>query len=232
MARVQQPAKEDSGTTRGRLIEAGLDIFGEHGFAAATTRTIADHAGVNLAAIPYHFGGKEGLYNAVIEFIVATIQQKLIPIVSAINEQLDTSALIPEEATALLEKLLSALIEFIVGSEEAPRFSRIILREQMTPSNSYASIYHGVMQPTLTVIAKLVGIITSSGFTEEVQIRAFALTGQIMAFRFARETLVRTLGLYGYSTEETQIIKKLLLEQTRATLFGLQQPTAPSSQPL
>ena len=223
MARTRQLATEDSGTTRNRLIEAGLDIFGVHGFAAATTRTIADRAGVNLAAIPYHFGGKEGLYNAVIEFIVTTVQQNLTPIVSGINERLGDPALTREEASALLDELLSALIDFIVGSPQASRFSRIILREQMTPSNSYASIYRGVMQPTLTVIARLVGIITGRGFTEESQIRAFMFTGQIMAFRFARETLVRAIGIGGYSAEETRMIRQLIIEQTRAALAGLQQ---------
>ena len=50
------PRGED---TRQRLIEAALKIFGESGFEGASTRMLADAAGANLAAIPYHFGSKE-----------------------------------------------------------------------------------------------------------------------------------------------------------------------------
>src|SRR5579864_5114735 len=53
-----------------RLIEAGLEIFGTFNLEGATTRQLADRAGVNQAAIPYYFGGKEGLYLAVIKHVV------------------------------------------------------------------------------------------------------------------------------------------------------------------
>ncbi|MDQ5888246.1 MAG: TetR/AcrR family transcriptional regulator, regulator of cefoperazone and chloramphenicol, partial [Pseudomonadota bacterium] len=51
--------------TRKRLIEAGIELFGRDGFDAVTTRQLAEVAGVNQAAIPYHFAGKEGVYQAV-----------------------------------------------------------------------------------------------------------------------------------------------------------------------
>ncbi|MBE9190364.1 TetR family transcriptional regulator [Gloeocapsopsis crepidinum LEGE 06123] len=62
---VQQRGED----ARHRLIDAGIEVFGISGFEAASTRHIADKAGVNLAAIPYYFGSKEGLYRAVAEHI-------------------------------------------------------------------------------------------------------------------------------------------------------------------
>lgn len=50
--------------TREKLLSASVDVFGRYGFDGATTRMLADAAGVNLQAIPYYFGGKEGLYIA------------------------------------------------------------------------------------------------------------------------------------------------------------------------
>lgn len=52
--------------TKQRLLQAALEVFGEFGLQAATTRDIARHAGQNIAAITYHFHSKEGLYRAVV----------------------------------------------------------------------------------------------------------------------------------------------------------------------
>ncbi|MBM3289373.1 MAG: TetR family transcriptional regulator [Candidatus Hydrogenedentes bacterium] len=49
-----------------QLVRAAADVFSINGFDAATTRTIANRAGVNIALIAYHFGNKEGLYRAVL----------------------------------------------------------------------------------------------------------------------------------------------------------------------
>ena len=67
---------EDS---RQRIIEAALEVFGHYGFEGASTRALADRAGVNLAAIPYYFGSKEGLYRAVAEHVAGEIATRNAP---------------------------------------------------------------------------------------------------------------------------------------------------------
>ena len=51
-------------TTPSRILAAAGDIFGTYGFKAATIRRIAREANANVAAINYHFGGKDGLFSA------------------------------------------------------------------------------------------------------------------------------------------------------------------------
>lgn len=62
--RTRQP-RSDGEQSRERLMRAGLRLFAHQGFARTSTREIAEAAGVNLAAISYYFGDKEGLYRAV-----------------------------------------------------------------------------------------------------------------------------------------------------------------------
>jgi len=50
--------------TRARMVGAAIDVFGKVGYEASSTRLLVDRAGINLSAIPYHFGGKHGLYLA------------------------------------------------------------------------------------------------------------------------------------------------------------------------
>lgn len=63
--------------TRIKLIEAATPLFAKKGFAAVTVRELANAAGVNVAAVSYHFGGKEELYHAVVEHQFAPIAEAL-----------------------------------------------------------------------------------------------------------------------------------------------------------
>ncbi len=62
---------------RQRLLEAGLALFAEHGFAGTSTRAIAQAAGVNVAAIRYYFGDKQGLYRAAFVEPMGTPQESI-----------------------------------------------------------------------------------------------------------------------------------------------------------
>ncbi len=51
---------------RNRLLGEASRIFAEKGYAKSSTREICVAAGLNPAAIHYHFGDKDGLYRAVL----------------------------------------------------------------------------------------------------------------------------------------------------------------------
>jgi AcrR family transcriptional regulator len=61
----QRVARGDA--TKAQILEAARQILGEHGFAAATNRAVAERAGIRLSLVHYHFGGKRGLLAAVLE---------------------------------------------------------------------------------------------------------------------------------------------------------------------
>jgi AcrR family transcriptional regulator len=52
--------------TKVRILEAAETLFMEHGFEATSLRLITNAAGVNLAAVNYHFGSKEELFQSVL----------------------------------------------------------------------------------------------------------------------------------------------------------------------
>lgn len=58
------------------LVEAAAAVFARMGYERASIRTIAKAAGVNLAAVNYHFGSKRALYEA-------TLASKLRPVATA-----------------------------------------------------------------------------------------------------------------------------------------------------
>src|SRR5579872_5604397 len=53
--------------TRGRLMDAALDLISERGEDAVTLRELTDAAGANVAAVSYHFGSLKSVCAAAIE---------------------------------------------------------------------------------------------------------------------------------------------------------------------
>jgi AcrR family transcriptional regulator len=66
--RFEDPPTSRAGArARENLIEAAGEVFAEKGFQGATSREICLRAGVNLAAVNYHFGGFDALYVATLK---------------------------------------------------------------------------------------------------------------------------------------------------------------------
>jgi AcrR family transcriptional regulator len=51
--------------TRTRILDAAEELFMQHGFEGTSMRLLTTKAGVNLAAVNYHFGSKDALIEAV-----------------------------------------------------------------------------------------------------------------------------------------------------------------------
>ncbi|MDE3054437.1 MAG: CerR family C-terminal domain-containing protein [Gemmatimonadota bacterium] len=60
--------------TRGRLLDAGMRLFAEHGYHNVSVRDLCTDAGANVAAVNYHFGGKLGLYREVVGAAITAIR--------------------------------------------------------------------------------------------------------------------------------------------------------------
>ena len=69
-----RPSNDDAGAVRPGLIAAATEVLREEGFVGASARTIAARAGVNSAAVFYHFGSVNELLLAALD---ASTQERL-----------------------------------------------------------------------------------------------------------------------------------------------------------
>ena len=77
-----------STVTKERILDTAESLFMEHGFEATGLRHITTEAGVNLAAVHYHFGGKEELFEAVLRRRLDPMNQERVALLS----ELETAA--------------------------------------------------------------------------------------------------------------------------------------------
>lgn len=206
-------SKADRGdATREKLLNAAIDVYGLHGFHGTTTRMLSEAAGVNQQAIPYYFGGKEGLYIAAAEHIGAMISGKLGAPRQILTDRLtrmdEAGEVIDEpEARRLLAMVLQTFAELMVDDQSEP-WSRFIVREQMAPTEAFERLYGTVMGPMLGIIGRLVGILVKDDPAgEHVRLRTLSLAGGVLVFRMARAAALRVLEWDNIGARESEVIR-------------------------
>jgi TetR/AcrR family transcriptional regulator len=110
-------AKRDSARTMERILAAGMKEFAEKGLAGARVDKIARRSGLNKNMIYHYFGSKEGLFEAVLERMYASIRER--------QHDLQLRDMAPEEG-------MRALIEFTFDAfVERPEFTSLINTENL-----------------------------------------------------------------------------------------------------
>lgn len=196
--------EEQSGPTRQKLIAAAIRSFGQKGYDAASIRAIAKAAGVNIAGIAYHFGGKEQLYRACLQHITETIRSGL----SESTPALPVESLSPDEARQILKDRLLAMAEFMLATPHAASFVRMVVREQMDPSPAFSILYAEFMEPLHRRLCALWSRITGEeAESETTKLAVFSLLGQILLFRIARAGALKRMGWNDIGARELRALK-------------------------
>jgi AcrR family transcriptional regulator len=89
--------------TKERILDAAEALFMAHGFEATSLRAITTAAEVNLAAVNYHFGSKEELFEAVLTRRLDPMNQRRVALLSVLEGRYGPGP-VP------CEKILSALL--------------------------------------------------------------------------------------------------------------------------
>jgi AcrR family transcriptional regulator len=121
----------ESQATRDRILAAAERLFGLHGFPCASLRQITDEAGVNLAAVNYHFGSKEDLYKAVLIRRIRPVNEERLTLLGQ-AEQLAGEQPVP--LRAILDTFIRPLLRRAAGeSPGGMYFLRLISRDLTDP---------------------------------------------------------------------------------------------------
>lgn len=201
--------------TRATLVRVALDLFGRKSYDATSTRDIAGAAGVNIAGIAYHFGGKAGLHRACGELVAAFLADRLTEL--SAGDPAEDAALTPEAAAAIFETVIGGLARFMLAEPEAEAIARFMVREQMDPSPTFDILYERLIEPRHRRLCRLWAAATGEDPASEASVIAVsALFGQVMFFRVGRATALRRLGWETIDEDNVEAIVAILTANTRA----------------
>ena len=210
----------DAGT-REALVQAGLDLFGRHGFEASSIREIAQAAGVNSAGIAYHFGGKDGLRQACAEAVVATMKQRVFGAVAAMPP---LDGLAPEMAVELLLGIVGRVTAFATQAPESETIARFVLREMMEPTSAFDALYEGLVGPVHGQVCRLWAVATGmESEAQETRLAVFATIGQVIYFRLARPAVMRRMGWDAIGPAEGEAIAGVIRANVRASIDAMRE---------
>lgn len=141
--------RPDGDITRSGIIHIAGELFAERGYADTTSKAICERAGVNLAAINYHFGSRDGLYLAVLQ----EVQQHIVQLSFLQNLARDT--LEPEEK---LRVFLRQIIQRVMNGDNWP--IRVWAREVLTPSPLLDQVLREHINPKFDALTLIISELT------------------------------------------------------------------------
>ena len=145
MTSATRTLRADSRLTQKCIMEAAVQLFAENGFSSASVRAIADTAGVNVAALNYHYGSKANLFEAAFEHCAAPINAQRI-------RQLD--ALEAEPDSPSVEMIVRAFVDVGITEQGDAAWSQLIARIFVEPKTKSTPLLEQVFGP---IVKRFVG---------------------------------------------------------------------------
>jgi AcrR family transcriptional regulator len=205
--------------TRATLIDVGARLFAQKGYDGVSMRTLAAEAGVNLATVGYHFGGKPGLYQAIMEEIIA-VRHELFPEAQEVRERLTKAGDDVRAKCAVSDWFVGQIVRELLGNSEYAWPAFIVSRELAQPSEWYDKLEHEFFQPSFESLCALVsGVVAPGTRREEVVLTAHCLIGTVTKIMEAQGAIARRLGWDDLS-EHIDLLETIITKRARG-LLGL-----------
>lgn len=204
-------SKGKAKNTRQRIIEAAGRIFAESGFHKATVRGICGRAGVNVALVAYHFGGKEGLYREVLAHALNESLSRFPPDMGDIRQS-------PEER---LYAFVRAQMERIAGVDRRTWGERLLRREFFETSPAMEDLMREAIKPMAERLGETVGELLDLPPDDEAVTRCcLSVVGQCLHHYLAAPTIG---VLYPNLCYDRETIEGLAEHITRFSLGGIRE---------
>lgn len=209
--RREAPGARASEATRRRLIMSAGPVFARRGYREATVREICATARANVAAVNYHFGGKKGLYHAVIAWGHQT------------GEALpkDQAALVDEPREAL-RVFCVAFVKKILSRAKPEWHGKLMAREMAEPTQALDEMVRVMIRPHWERLSIIVAEILGPGVSaERVRQCTQSVISQLVFLSHARPVLHRLFPQEDWSEGSAEERGRAIAAFSLAALDGM-----------
>ena len=196
--------------TKTRLLESAGPIFASKGFSKAMVREICDSAGVNLAAVSYHFGDKLHLYIATVEHARHWIHER------TPDRPLDED--LPAETRLAL--LIQTMLTRFLGDDSGTWHLQLLNREILNPTAACEKLIEQHFRKRFEELMRLIDELGGPGLPQyDLERMAFTVMGQCFHYVIAQKfvgLMTRSSGTHQHYT-----VEELTEQITRFCLAGI-----------
>ncbi len=209
-----------------RLLEAAGEVFAELGFREATVRDICKRAGVNIAAVNYHFGDKERLYHEVLAYSGQMAMRD-----HGMPGRVGPAALGPPGSAPTAEAKLLAYIkgflERILDEGRPAWYGQLMAREMVEPTSALDLMVERYIRPQSDWLRELIGHMLGDAATpERIRMCTCSVVGQCLFYKHCRPVVTRLMPEQGFTPADRAALAAHI---TRFCLGGIEAIRASSS---
>lgn len=199
--------------TPDRLLDVAARLFAEHGYAGVALKDIIKEAGVNSAAVHYHFGDKRQLYRRVIERGLRS------------REEAAPLGLLQPETASPRERLRAFICNLMVQllDDSIPAMmSRLMLREAIEPTVAFARAVDELPKRQLSILDGIVSELVEGRLSHTVVRRiSLSILGQCVYYRYAEKILKRTDPRLRFSPRTVQAVAEHIFVFSSAAIEAM-----------
>ena len=166
--------------TKARLLEAAGEEFAEKGYEGATIRAICERAGANQAAVNYHFGDKEQLY-----------EQSVLH-AHRCGPGVKQAQPLSGSAADDLRAYIAMFLQNVVALESPTWHQTLMLREMVNPTRASESLVREAIRPRFEALCEILRRLCTHADPMRIQALAFSVVGQCLHYKLSR-SISRTL---------------------------------------
>jgi AcrR family transcriptional regulator len=208
-----RPAELD----RTDLLDAAERLFSEHGYDGTTTREVVKRAKCNLALISYHFGGKEGLYQAV---LVRHFEKLKAEYSNADFSEAAIKHSWPEITVPVQREFCAALFEIVRTISSNTQMQKILCREMMSGGMQMVAALSKSESGVFNLLKRRLAALQSTGELDRALDLRFGILSLIGPAIYSCIAAPVVEGIYGLGPVNEAYMRKLCVHQTRTFFVG------------
>lgn len=218
--RTARPARaaQEASPTEVRLLEAAAQVFAERGYDGATVREVVRRARANVAAVNYHYGGKQALYAATLRWAARLEEGGARETLLELARRAD---LPPGER---LEQVVALLARTLLAPQ--PQWHRrLLLNEMAAPTEALGALVREAVAPVFAALAGVVAPFLPGADPERLRLTVMSIVGQVLYHRVAAPVALTLLEQPAY---DEALVGRVAAHIARFTRRSLEHGAAPA----